>query len=229
MKVQKLIIFDCDGVLVDSGTLYDNQIRDLLAEYGYHLTEVDEAHISGKLVNDIQAYAKEIFGAHIPNNRWEDLLRQESSMFKNTTELKPLMTGTLQRLHAQKIAKCVASNSPINSLRLKLQHTAQKHFFLDEHIFSADHVTCGKPAPDLFLHAAKQMVFDPKDCLIIEDSSTGIEAALAAKIPVIGFLGGSHARHDAYVEKIKAYNIPLAYSEADVYTCIQKHGALHEL
>lgn len=83
-------------------------------------------------------------------------------------------------------------------------------YFNDRSIFTSQQVSNGKPAPDLFLFAANQMGFYPEDCIVIEDSSAGIEAAISAGMHVIGFLGGGHAHHHWYQEKIHAYNVPIA-------------------
>ena len=77
-------------------------------------------------------------------------------------------------------------------------------------MFTSQQVSKGKPAPDLFLFAASQMGFSPGDCIVIEDSAAGIEAAIAAGMHVVGFLGGSHAQYNWYQEKINKYNVPIA-------------------
>lgn len=93
---------------------------------------------------------------------------------------------------------CVASGSPRDRVSLCLDVANMRTAFSDGSIFTRELVSRGKPAPDLFLYAAEKMGYPPSSCLVVEDSSAGIEAALAANMEVIGFLGGGHARADWY-------------------------------
>ena len=88
-------------------------------------------------------------------------------------------------------AKCVASSSPLDRIRLSMETTGLARFF--DRMFSANDVPNGKPAPDLFLHSASQMKVAPHDCIVVEDSPVGVSAAAAAGMTAIGFVGGSHA------------------------------------
>lgn len=222
-KMQKLIIFDCDGVLVDSEVIHNKQTLDLLAEYGHEMTEQEGFSLfTGMSTDLVHQYMKDKLDVHIPMERWDALLEPEAVMPAFEVELKSLMKSTLQLLHDRQIPRCVGSNSQLDMIHHKLLFTNQKQFFHDDHIFSADHVEHPKPAPDLFLFAANQMGFLPDNCIVVEDSATGIEAALAAKIPVIAFLGGSHTKNQGYIDKIKAYNIPMAYSAEDVFARIEE-------
>jgi HAD superfamily hydrolase (TIGR01509 family) len=221
--VQKLIIFDCDGVLVDSEAIHNKHTRQLLAEYGHEMTEEEGLSLfTGMSLYGVQQYMKDAFDVHIPTERWDEQLISETQLPTLEAELQPLMKSTLQLLHDRQIPRCVGSNGQLDMIHHKLRFTDQKQFFHDDHIFSADHVENPKPAPDLFLFAAKQMGFLPENCIVIEDSTTGIEAALAAKIPVIGFLGGAHTQNQKYIDKIKAYNIPMAFSAEDVLARIEE-------
>ena len=91
--------------------------------------------------------------------------------------------------------KCVASSSPHNRIRMSLESTSLFRFF-DPYVFSASDVPNGKPAPDLFLHAARKMGVQPADCIVVEDSPAGVTAAVAAGMTAIGFVGGTHAGPD---------------------------------
>ncbi len=88
--------------------------------------------------------------------------------------------------------KCVASSSSIDRIRVSLESTDLIRFF-EPNLFSANEVKNGKPAPDLFLHAANKMRVAPRDCIVVEDSPVGVAAGVAAGMTVIGFVGGSHA------------------------------------
>lgn len=97
-----------------------------------------------------------------------------------------------------------------------LQLTELTKFFSLGSIFTSQQVSKGKPAPDLFLFAANQMDVIPKNCIVIEDSFSGIQAAISAGMRVIGFLGGSHAQYDWYTQKALSYHIPLAYNQREL-------------
>ncbi|AFK63851.1 hydrolase [Advenella kashmirensis WT001] len=106
-------------------------------------------------------------------------------------ELTPV-PGLLDLLERLTLPYCVASNSSHERLRFSFEATNLTHYF-DGRIYSADDVAQGKPAPDLFLHAAGQYHTPPQRCLVIDDSPSGVRAAVAAGMPVIGFTGGAHA------------------------------------
>jgi beta-phosphoglucomutase-like phosphatase (HAD superfamily) len=103
---------------------------------------------------------------------------------------------------------------------MSLRVTAQNHFFDDEHIFTSAQVKHAKPAPDLFLFAAERMGYKPEDCLVIEDSIAGIQAARAAQMLVIGFLGGSHANFDWYKERILNQRVPVIHHAHELLSII---------
>ncbi len=88
--------------------------------------------------------------------------------------------------------KCVASSSPFDRIRVSLESTDLIRFF-EPNLFSANEVRNGKPAPDVFLHAAAKMHVEPSECVVVEDSAVGVAAAVAAGMKVVGFAGGSHA------------------------------------
>ncbi len=220
----KLVIFDCDGVLVDSEAGHNKLFIDLLKEYNHHMSEEEGLRLfTGMIPQEARRYVKDQFGIEITDEHWKEHLNPEIFLPLLASDLKPLMHSTLQYLHDKKIQKCVGSNGILEMIHYKLRHTDQKQFFEDAHIFSVDHVKNPKPAPDLFLFAAKQMGYQPEDCLVVEDSAVGIAAAKAAGIPVIGFLGGSHTKDQSYVNKIKGFNVPIAHSAEEVLGHILSH------
>jgi HAD superfamily hydrolase (TIGR01509 family) len=123
-------------------------------------------------------------------------------------ELCALIKPTLETLEEMKICRCVASSSSKDRVIRSRELTDQYIFFTYQSVFTSQQVSKGKPAPDLFLFAASQMGFSPEDCIVIEDSAAGIEAAISAGMHVVGFLGGSHAHFNWYQERINRYNIP---------------------
>ncbi len=105
------------------------------------------------------------------------------------------MPGIEALLAGLPVPRCVASNGHLPRVRERLALTGLLPLF-DPHVFSATQVAAGKPAPDLFLHAARELAVAPSECLVVEDSPAGVEAALAARMPVVGFCGGSHCPGD---------------------------------
>jgi HAD superfamily hydrolase (TIGR01509 family) len=195
----RLIIFDCDGVLVDSEPLSIRILVEGLAGIGY---SVDEATASDRFLGHslatVQAMLRDELGFDLPTDRLEAMRLTLFDHYRR--ELKPI-PGIVEALDRLTIPYCVASSSLPERIRISLEVTGLLSRFAPN-IFSADMVRRGKPAPDLFLHAAKRMGVEPAACLVIEDSAPGISAALSAGMRVFAFLGGSHARWTGYRERL---------------------------
>ena len=217
--MKKLIIFDCDGVLVNSEIIEHRVAAKALANLGFPITVEENIRLFTGVDNTA---AKQIIiektGIIPPDDFFSSIQAAIYKAFE--TELIPVILPVLQFIAAQNIAYCVASNSNNERVVKSLALSKQLEFFNKENIFTAEQVAKGKPAPDLFLFAALQMGFAAKDCLVIEDSITGIQAALAAKMAVIGFLGGEHTHYDWYQQHINAYNIPIAYNTKELLTIL---------
>ena len=200
LQTPKLVIFDCDGVLVDSEELANRVLVGRLASHGLNLS-LDEAvrFFSGFTPEDTVAKAEEILGRALPKNFWQETQSRTFSAFKSS--LKPI-AGAAELVMALKQAGmkvCIASSGTHKKLELTLRLTSLDELF-GRHVFSAEDVTRGKPAPDLFLFAAGQMRIDPAECLVIEDSRPGIEAAQAAGMRPILF--DPDGRHGIYVKGV---------------------------
>ncbi|HEV8053185.1 MAG TPA: HAD family phosphatase [Parachlamydiaceae bacterium] len=207
--MNKLVIFDCDGVLVDSEIISNRIDAEALTAFGYPIT-VEESirRFTGMNAKAVRQIILNESGINIP---LDNFLSLEPIVLKAFgTELVSLIKPVLEFTENRKISRCVASSSQRNRVVRSLELTEQFMYFNDQSIFTSQQVSNGKPAPDLFLFAADKMGFTPEDCIVIEDSFAGIEAALSAGMRVIGFLGGSHAHYQWYQEKIHAYNIPIA-------------------
>jgi HAD superfamily hydrolase (TIGR01509 family) len=187
----ELVIFDCDGVLVDSEVISSRIFAACLNETGIMLT-VDEAIAFGvgKNATTLAAAVEQEFGRPLPIGFAEDMRTRVMAAF--TDELKAL-DGIDRLLTALTLPRCVASNSHIDRVRHALSSTRLLSHF-EPHIYTAAMVAHGKPAPDLFLLAAARHRVAPEQCLVVEDSLSGVAAARAAGIPVAGFVGGSHCR-----------------------------------
>lgn len=187
---ENLIIFDCDGVLVDTEFVSSRVFSEALSNYGYSIsTEECIKRFTGINAEDCRQVIMEESGIKLPEDYW---IQQQPALHKAyETELTALMTPVLELLNILQIPRCVASNSSSSHIFHCLKSTKQFHYFSDHTIFSAHQVAKAKPAPDLFLFAAKQMGFKPENCIVIEDSSTGARAAMAAGMQVMMFLGAA--------------------------------------
>jgi HAD superfamily hydrolase (TIGR01509 family) len=204
-----LVIFDCDGVLVDSEPLAMRVLLAGLAELGYAIDEASAyERFLGRSLASMQAVLRKD-GVELSQERLEAMRLRLFDVYR--TELFPIpgIVATLDRLT---IPRCVASSSQPERLRFSLEVTGLLSRFVP-HLFSAAAVARGKPAPDLFLHAAERMGVAPAACLVIEDSAAGIEAAQRAGMRVFGFAGGGHARSVAYRAKLAALAPALVFDD----------------
>ena len=194
-----LVIFDCDGVLVDSEPLSIRVLIDALRKHGLEMDEAEAYHrFLGRSLSNMISVLDTDFGIDADHQFLEAMRVDLYDRFRR--ELQPI-TGIGQALEALPWRRCVASSSQPERIRLSLGLTGLLDL-LEPHIFSASMVENGKPAPDLFLHAAREMGADPIDCIVIEDSPAGIEAAKRAGMSVFAFTGGSHADRPEYREHI---------------------------
>lgn len=183
----ELVIFDCDGVLVDSERIAVKVDRAILASVGIDMTEAEIVdRFVGRSASVLFATIEEGLGRPItpPERAGFDRLYRDAF----TADLTPVC-GVRTALDAITLPVCVASSSQPDNLRQKLALTGLTSYF-DGHVFSAAQVTRGKPAPDLFLFAAAQMGTPPNRCIVIEDSQYGVQAGLAAGMRVLAYAGG---------------------------------------
>jgi HAD superfamily hydrolase (TIGR01509 family) len=185
-----LIIFDCDGVLVDSELLSCRCLSEILAESGLHLS-VDQALelFLGRSTKAIEQHYGDL-GQALPNDFLPRLKARVLETFAGALQPIPGVGTVLAEL---KTPCCVASSSDLDRVSLSLDVTGLAPHFADR-LYTAQMVRHGKPAPDLFLHAAAKMQADPARALVIEDSVSGVQAAKAAGMMVWGFVGGGHYR-----------------------------------
>ncbi|MGH1492123.1 MAG: HAD family hydrolase [Acidimicrobiales bacterium] len=184
----ELVIFDNDGVLVDSELLSITVIAELLQSAGMPLSvdEVGERFI-GRTHDYVMASLTAEFGP--PPDSVRDFETAVLAAFPD--RLQPVR-GMNEALSQIEQPICVGSNGGLDRVRLSLAIAGLDSCFVAEHVFSADMVAHAKPAPDLFLHAARTVGVDPAKCLVVEDSVVGVTAAVSAGMQVVGFVGGSH-------------------------------------
>ena len=188
MKTE-LVIFDCDGVLIDSEVI---SARMLIAELKGYGIDMDMAFVSrhflGRSYPTVLQEVRERWGVALPERFEADYRARLLAAFEK--ELKPV-PGVAAVIAGLGPPYCLATSSSPGRLHRSLEITGLAPLF-EGVCFTASEVTRGKPAPDLFLHAAARMGVDPAACLVIEDSLNGVRAALAAGMEVWRFTGGSH-------------------------------------
>ena len=185
-----LVIFDCDGVLVDSEILSCRCLTEVLATYGISLG-LDQALdlFLGRSTSAVFAHYRAL-GRTIPEQFSTELGARVRTAF--VSALRPI-EGVGSVLKDLQVPHCVASSSDLERVSLSLSLTGLAPHF-QTRLYTSQMVKHGKPAPDLFLHAAERMRADPRRTLVIEDSVSGVTAGKAAGMTVWGFVGGSHYR-----------------------------------
>jgi HAD superfamily hydrolase (TIGR01509 family) len=184
MNAFELVIFDNDGVLVDSEPHAMTVLTDLLREYGLRLRNEETFELFvGSALSRVRKIAEARLGHGIPEDFDDRYYAELFARFRQGLEPIP---GIRAALAAIDLPKCVASSGPHTRIRLALEITGLQPFF-EGHVFSREDVARGKPAPDLFLHAAESMRVRPNRTAVIEDSPLGIEAANAAGMTSFGF------------------------------------------
>ena len=186
------VIFDCDGVLVDSEELSCGVLAEALTEAGLPTTTEEAiARHMGSSMASVVAEVEGRLGRALPERFVDDYYERMKAAFAR--ELRPV-PGILEALDRIDVPACVASSGPHHKIRFTLAHTGLLERF-DGRIFSVADVSRGKPAPDLFLHAAARMGFDPARTVVVEDSPRGVEAGVAAGMAVLAY--ADHASPDA--------------------------------
>jgi HAD superfamily hydrolase (TIGR01509 family) len=201
-KPALLVIFDCDGVLVDSEILACEVQANALRAYGLTLSAADIARrFVGLSARDMRAALELELGAPLPGDHetrcGEELFRVFRRELKPVPGISDVVAGLAH------CAVCVASSSSPDRIALALEVTSLDHLFAP-HVFSSTLVERGKPAPDLFLYAAREMGFQPAQSIVVEDSVNGVKAARSAQMYSIGFVGGAHCEPDHATRLIEA-------------------------
>jgi HAD superfamily hydrolase (TIGR01509 family) len=196
-----LVIFDCDGVLVDSEMIFARVLGECLCAADFPATTGEALELGfGRNRDTLAAAVEARYGRPLPEGFIETMRAYSSRVLER--ELQP-MPGVRDLLRTLPRARCVASNGHLTRVRERLALTGLLRFF-DPHVFSATQVAIGKPAPDLFLLAAGRLRTSAAACVVVEDSTIGVKAAVAAGIPVVGFCGGSHCAENHAEQLIEA-------------------------
>jgi HAD superfamily hydrolase (TIGR01509 family) len=225
-----LIIFDFDGVVVDSELIANEVLAEMISELGVPMTtEAVMRVFVGKRLDDVVIEIGAITGRPVDASIGVDLTRRTLERFRRDLREMPGLRDYISALSAVK--RCIASSSSRERIDACLDMLRLRDAF--SHVFSASQVARGKPHPDLFLHAASQLAVEPANVIVLEDSEAGIRAAVAGGMLPIGFVGGSHigVDHEARLRAAGARYIARSFAEALPMTqrLLQGWGSTHDV
>ncbi|WP_345617223.1 HAD family hydrolase [Streptomyces ziwulingensis] len=204
-----LVIFDNDGVLVDSEPISNRLLAGYLSELGHPTSYEDSLRdYMGAALHRVHDLIRERTGQELPEDFDEVFHGRVFAAFARDLEPVPGVPGVLEKLAADGVTYCVASSGSHQRIRVGHRKTGLDRWFDDRRIFSSEDVGRGKPAPDLFRYAAERMGVAPERCVVVEDSPLGVRAAVAAGMDVLGFtamtpaarLGGAQRLFDDMAE-----------------------------
>jgi HAD superfamily hydrolase (TIGR01509 family) len=188
----QLVIFDCDGVLVDSEVISNDVLARSLTEQGLPTTLAQSRReYQGLLLADIDSRAQAKLGRPLAKDWLERYERDRAAVFRRELRAVPGAAETVKRIRSAGVLVCVASQGKLEKTRLSLRLTKLDSLFPDEVLFSAYSVARGKPHPDLFLHAAASMAVEPSRCAVVEDTPSGVTAAISAGMRALGYTADS--------------------------------------
>ncbi|MFE9496719.1 HAD family hydrolase [Streptomyces collinus] len=183
-----LIIFDNDGVLVDSEPISNRHLAAYLTELGHPTSYEDSIRdYMGSAMHRIHDLVLERTGRRLPDDFDDVFHARVFAAFERELKPVPGAGGVLEKLTADGVPFCVASSGSHERIRVGHRATGLDRWFDERRVFSSQDVGRGKPAPDLFLYAAERMGVAPERCLVVEDSPLGVQAAVAAGMDVYGF------------------------------------------
>ena len=184
MSKYKCVIFDCDGVLVDSEVIGNTVLVEMANEHGASV-DLDYAlkHFKGNAFRNCKAHIEDLIHKKLPEDFEKEFRKRSSVAFKKY--IKPV-EGIMEVVKKLRIPFCVASSGPESKIRLNLEITGLLPYF-EAKIFSCFAIGKWKPEPDVFLWAAETLGFQPKECLVVEDSLQGVKAALNGGFDVVGY------------------------------------------
>lgn len=211
-----LVIFDCDGVLVDSEPLAAQALCESLKSLGldYSRQAVDE-QFRGRSLSDIVREIEDAHGEPLPPSFLPDLEERTYGAFRSSLRAIDGAALAVDQIQAAGLLTCVASSGTHDKMRFTLGLTDLLPRF-EGHLFSATEVARGKPAPDLFLHAAQRMQTSPEVSVIVEDSLPGIVGALASGARVLAYLAPDHPSRKEQLAALRDLGVPLFSSMSEL-------------
>lgn len=217
-QFDKLLIYDFDGVIADSEALANTVLAEVVSELGVPTTLQDAyTRYMGKRFSEVISEIEVAVGRRLPSKFSEDFQSRTLERFRQ--DLMPVGGATTYIETFAHLPKCIASSSSLDRIALCLDVLGMRTTF-EPYVYSASMVSRGKPHPDIFLFAAKQMDVEPSRSIVIEDSASGVEAAAAAGMTVIGLLAGSHIQ-DGHRDRLNvagAHHVVDTFAQAKVVT-----------
>lgn len=187
-----LVIFDCDGVLVDSEGISLGELTRAIAAAGGTMSEAEVwAAYHGQTLEAVEAGVAAHLGGTLPPGFLDGFLAARRARFERELTAVPGAPEAVRAVHALGWETCVGSQGRVRKMEQTLRVTGLDALFPRERVFSATMVARGKPAPDLFLHAAQTCGFAPQECVVVEDSALGVTAARAAGMRVLGYVAAA--------------------------------------
>lgn len=188
-----MVIFDCDGVLVDSEPIVNRVERDLLAQWGWRLDEREVRRLfKGRVFGELARLIEHNVERPLPADWIYVLAMQTARAFRAHLREVPGVRAVIEQCLARRVPVCVASQSSLPRVLLSLELCDLDRYF-GPHVFTASMVPRPKPSPDLFLHAARTLGVAPERCTVIEDSPSGVAAAVTAGMRVFGYAADEDA------------------------------------
>jgi len=186
------VIFDCDGVLVDSEAISNRVLARLLTEIGLprDLAQTRREY-QGLLLDEIATRTEQALGRAVPADFLVRFQAERAEEFQRELKPVPGAEQAVRRVKAAGVRVCVASQGRLEKSRMTLALTGLDRLFDSDDVFSAYSVARGKPHPDLFLHAAATMGAEPAACAVVEDTPSGVQAGVAAGMRVLGYSADS--------------------------------------
>lgn len=202
--MKKLIIWDFDGVIADTEKLWVmNRMETLNKFYGTNWSLIDTFKNIGGMSDNDKKKVFEKLNINVDDNFWKTVWEMDAKKYEEGFAL----TDDVEKIFNNKnFDQCIATGGVASKTSLKIESVGIRKYFPEEKVFTVDMVKVGKPEPDLFLLAAKNMGYKPEDCIVIEDSLAGLNAALKAKMTPIAFIKFSN---DYYKKEIK--KMPIKY------------------
>lgn len=192
-----LVIFDCDGVLVDSEAVANATLAAALSEWGLAITGAEaRARWIGRSMSSVGMDLRAELGDRLPERWLEEVEARDFAVFRERLEAVPHVRGAVEAVQAAGLATCVASSGSHAKMEVTLGVTGLRPLF-EGRVFSARQVARGKPHPDLFLFAAARMGVPAGRAVVIEDSPAGVAGAVAAGMRVLGYVGDALTERDA--------------------------------
>lgn len=195
-----LVIFDCDGVLVDTERMANQNLSEIVTELGHPMTGPDcQKLFMGRTLEDVQRKIEELTGRTLPTDWPDEVRRRDLERFKAGVPAIKGIVDVLDRLDAEGLPYCVGSSGKYQKMRTTLGSSGLLPR-LEGRLYSAEDCVRGKPAPDVFLLAAQKMGHAPETCVVVEDSVPGVRAATAAGMRVYAFVEDPACDRDAMAE-----------------------------